>query len=93
MKNFSSCEYDRWVVETQLRKLRVIRYSTSDRLIGRHFFILNIFKGPAHAHYYCTVYRGLLVIYFVYLCERLKFADDFFLLCWEIAKYRYSYGI
>ena len=42
MKNVSSCEYDRWVVETKLRKLRDTILQT--RSVGGIFILLPIFS-------------------------------------------------
>ena len=56
LKNVS-CEYDRWVVETQLCKLR----GTSDTLIGRACAMLQLKYGVRELHIYD-------VMVFVKLC-------------------------
>ena len=55
-------------------------FDTLDTLIGRNNRVFsNIVKLPlAHAHYHYTAYRVLLFI--LYVCERLKFAGDVFLM-------------
>ena len=45
MKNISSCEYDRWVVETQLRKLRDTILKTRS-LGGIFIFLLSFSSCP-----------------------------------------------
>ena len=50
LKNFS-CEYDRWVVETQLCKLR----DTSDTLIGRACAMFQLKYGVCELHTYDVV--------------------------------------
>ena len=45
LKNVS-CEYDRWVVETQLCKLR----DTLDTLIGRHCAMFQLKYGVCELH-------------------------------------------
>jgi len=78
MENFSSGEYDRWVVETQLRKLRDTILQT--RSVGGIFILLPIFSR------FLLPTRTTIILYTEYyyshinVCERLKFADDFFLL-------------
>ena len=47
MKN-DSCEYDRWMVETQLCKLR----DTSDTLIGRAYALFQLKYGVCELHVY-----------------------------------------
>ena len=50
LKNVS-CEYDRWVVETQLCKLR----DTSDTLIGRACAMFQLKYGVCELHVYDMV--------------------------------------
>ena len=94
-----SCEYDRWMVEAQLRDI----YDTSDTIIVRHFYIFTkFFKVPLDDAHPLLVYLVLYTEYYyshINVCERLKFAEDLLqlfllsVLCWEIVKNVYIYGI
>ena len=74
-------------------------YDTSRALGGIFIFFSNMFKVfLADVHSTTTTIR-YTECYFTYLnrCERLKFADDLFccwsLMCWKLAKNRYTYGV
>ena len=63
MKSVSSCEYDRWVVDTQLRKLRDMIIQTP-LLSGICVFFATVLKVPvAHANstIILTVYAGVRI--------------------------------
>ena len=88
-----SCEYDRWMVEAQLRDI----YDTSDTIIVRHFYIFTkFFKVPLDDAHPLLVYLVLYTEYYyshINVCERLKFAEDLLqlfllsVLCWDCLLY------